>query len=371
MGLFVISEMSAPPAPPTPISATDRLVLTEWPDACLNALFLEGLDESTIRCDEPDDNVSLKEIINSILYLNGSKFVVDEVPEITRPRVRSSSRPRVRSSSRPRVRSSSRPRVRSSSPMHRRACPEPAPAFNTIEHAPASMTEPISTGRDPGRAPGRAPSQLRVPSSKSRFKTITSFKFQDPSRVPRQFRVPSFKFQDPSRVPSKDPSPDPGKIPSLVQRTLKKIHVCATFIKSPLGRGSVNIPDPPWPSLAPDPPWPSLAPDRPWPPKAPDPPLGPEIWYCPEDLCTRIHSLHLLVNLRGAHPPSSLCHLRRKDAPTGEGEVMSQNHQALHPANHVTLPFRSADHTHLTLITSVINSTIKHTHSHTVIVQSR
>ncbi|ROL45320.1 hypothetical protein DPX16_23748 [Anabarilius grahami] len=56
--------------------------LTNWPDACLNALFLEGLDESTIRFDEPDDYFSLDDTINLILYLNGSKFVVEEVPDL-------------------------------------------------------------------------------------------------------------------------------------------------------------------------------------------------------------------------------------------------------------------------------------------------
>ncbi|ROI38997.1 Tripartite motif-containing protein 35 [Anabarilius grahami] len=40
------------------------------------------------------------------------------------------------------------------------------------------------------------------------------------------------------------------------------------------------------------------------------------------------------------------------------GGVMSQTHQALHPANHVTLPHQSTDHMHLTLITSPISSTI-------------
>ncbi|ROL54949.1 hypothetical protein DPX16_0123 [Anabarilius grahami] len=61
MGLFLVSEVSAPPVPPTPVSAADRLIgllqdgrsleryveefvelayVTNWPDACLNALFL-------------------------------------------------------------------------------------------------------------------------------------------------------------------------------------------------------------------------------------------------------------------------------------------------------------------------------------------
>ncbi|ROL47112.1 hypothetical protein DPX16_18910 [Anabarilius grahami] len=103
MGLFIVSEAPASPMPPTPVSAADRLIgllqdgcsleryveefvelafLTNWSDACLNTLFLEGLDECTIRFDEPDDYDSLNDTVNLILYLNGSKFVVEEVPEI-------------------------------------------------------------------------------------------------------------------------------------------------------------------------------------------------------------------------------------------------------------------------------------------------
>ncbi|ROK10410.1 hypothetical protein DPX16_23777 [Anabarilius grahami] len=105
MGLFLVFEVSAPPVPPTPVSAADRLIgllqdgrsleryveefvelayVTNWPDACLKALFLEGLDESTIRFDEPADHFSLDDTINLILYLNGSKFVIEEVPPETR-----------------------------------------------------------------------------------------------------------------------------------------------------------------------------------------------------------------------------------------------------------------------------------------------
>ncbi|ROL47447.1 hypothetical protein DPX16_13162 [Anabarilius grahami] len=102
MGLFVVSESPAPSVLHMPDSARNHLIgllqdgrslkryveefvelayLTNWPDACLNALFLEGLDESTIRFDEPDDYFSLDDTINLILDLNGSKFVVEEVPD--------------------------------------------------------------------------------------------------------------------------------------------------------------------------------------------------------------------------------------------------------------------------------------------------
>ncbi|ROI15863.1 hypothetical protein DPX16_21370 [Anabarilius grahami] len=102
MELFFISETPASPMPPTPVSAADRLIglfqvgrsleryveefvelayLTNWSDARLNALFLDGLDESTIRFNEPDDYVSLNDTMNLILYLNVSKFIVEEVQD--------------------------------------------------------------------------------------------------------------------------------------------------------------------------------------------------------------------------------------------------------------------------------------------------
>ncbi|ROJ24006.1 hypothetical protein DPX16_23567 [Anabarilius grahami] len=102
MGLFVMSEMSASPISHPPASAVDHLIgllqdgcsleryveefvelayVANWPDACLNALFLEGLEESTIGFVEPADYLSLDDTINLILYLNGSKFVVEEVPD--------------------------------------------------------------------------------------------------------------------------------------------------------------------------------------------------------------------------------------------------------------------------------------------------
>jgi len=50
-----------------------------WPDASLSACFLMGLDEDTIRNSEPACYFSLVESINLVLYLNGSKFEVEEV----------------------------------------------------------------------------------------------------------------------------------------------------------------------------------------------------------------------------------------------------------------------------------------------------
>ncbi|ROL50067.1 hypothetical protein DPX16_5826 [Anabarilius grahami] len=98
MGLFLIPVAPAPPQPLTPTSAANRLIglfqeryveefvelacLTNWSDAHLIALFLDGLDEDTIHFEEPDDCFSLNETINLILYLNGSNFMVEEVQDM-------------------------------------------------------------------------------------------------------------------------------------------------------------------------------------------------------------------------------------------------------------------------------------------------
>ncbi|XP_051719339.1 uncharacterized protein LOC127495915 [Ctenopharyngodon idella] len=100
MGLFFISEIPVSPVPPKPATASDRLCgcrqdgrsleryveefvelayLANWPDACLNACFLAGLDEDTIRFKEPACYFSLVEAINLILFLNCSDFVIEEV----------------------------------------------------------------------------------------------------------------------------------------------------------------------------------------------------------------------------------------------------------------------------------------------------
>ncbi|ROJ94857.1 hypothetical protein DPX16_8061 [Anabarilius grahami] len=50
-----------------------------WPDAILNTCFLRGLDEDTIQYIEPECLFSLVESINLILFLNDSKFEVEEV----------------------------------------------------------------------------------------------------------------------------------------------------------------------------------------------------------------------------------------------------------------------------------------------------
>ncbi|KAL0151375.1 hypothetical protein M9458_053369, partial [Cirrhinus mrigala] len=52
-----------------------------WHDAALGACFQLGLDNETIRYDLPMCEYPLIELINLVLYLNGSKFEVEEIRE--------------------------------------------------------------------------------------------------------------------------------------------------------------------------------------------------------------------------------------------------------------------------------------------------
>ncbi|KAL0194527.1 hypothetical protein M9458_008099, partial [Cirrhinus mrigala] len=56
-----------------------------WHDAALGACFLMGLDEDIIRCDLHACDYPLIELVNVVLYLNGSDFEVEESQVFRRP----------------------------------------------------------------------------------------------------------------------------------------------------------------------------------------------------------------------------------------------------------------------------------------------
>ncbi len=56
-----------------------------WHDAALGACFQLGLDETTIRCDLPVSDFPLIELINLVLYLNGSDWEVEECKSHNHP----------------------------------------------------------------------------------------------------------------------------------------------------------------------------------------------------------------------------------------------------------------------------------------------
>ncbi|KAL0193907.1 hypothetical protein M9458_012203 [Cirrhinus mrigala] len=74
-----------------------------WHETSLGAVFVLGLDDETIRCELPTCSFPLIELINLILYLNGSDFEVEEVQSPIR----------------------SHPPVSSQTQRHAPACPKP------------------------------------------------------------------------------------------------------------------------------------------------------------------------------------------------------------------------------------------------------
>ncbi len=56
-----------------------------WHVAALGACFLLGLDDEVIRCDLPDSDFPLIELINLIFFLNGSDEEVEEIPRPHHP----------------------------------------------------------------------------------------------------------------------------------------------------------------------------------------------------------------------------------------------------------------------------------------------
>ncbi len=56
-----------------------------WHDAALGACFHLGLDDDTIRCDLPNSDFPLIELINLVLFLNGSDSEVEVIPESRHP----------------------------------------------------------------------------------------------------------------------------------------------------------------------------------------------------------------------------------------------------------------------------------------------
>ncbi len=57
-----------------------------WHDTALGVCFLLGLDDEPIRCDLPRCDFPLIELVNLILYLNGSDLEVEEIKENSKSR---------------------------------------------------------------------------------------------------------------------------------------------------------------------------------------------------------------------------------------------------------------------------------------------
>ncbi|ROL46425.1 hypothetical protein DPX16_0248 [Anabarilius grahami] len=305
MDTFLCSLAPASPMPPTSLTAGDRLIgllqvgrsleryveefvelafLTNWPDASLIALFLDGLDDDTIRLDEPDYHFSLSETINLILCLNGSKFLVEEVQDKCLSPVRPETRlaepvgqspsssaypssellicstldPHSSAGSRKRRRRKKAAPARESTP----ALSEPvAPALSepatpvpvgilvffegmdwtSLPVSPASAAEPASPA---SAAEPASPASAAEPASPASAAEPASPEPSPASQEPAPAHRPT-----PSYGPSRTPLNFAKCFFGGGQVPVGGVHVGATHV------GGLRTP--PWPAKAPDPPWPA------------------------------------------------------------------------------------------------------------------
>ncbi|KAL0179127.1 hypothetical protein M9458_024569, partial [Cirrhinus mrigala] len=94
-----------------------------WHETSLGAVFVLGLDDETIRCELPTCSFPLIELINLILYLNGSDFEVEEVQSPIR----------------------SHPPVSSQTQRHAPACPKPRTSTYRVNGSNRQPSPPVKS----------------------------------------------------------------------------------------------------------------------------------------------------------------------------------------------------------------------------------
>ncbi|KAI2654672.1 Filamentous hemagglutinin [Labeo rohita] len=117
-----------------------------WPDASLGAVFLMGLSDETIRCDSPSCNYSLSELLNLILYLNGSDFEIEESPHIPYQRLKTPAQSQI-SYPPPKFRRCPQPDAAGRIPA-----PNPRPPPRALSLGPPRRPEPCKMAATPASA---------------------------------------------------------------------------------------------------------------------------------------------------------------------------------------------------------------------------
>ncbi len=207
-----------------------------WHEAALGACFLLGLDDEVIRCDLPVSDFPLIELINLILFLNGSDDEVEEIPLPCHPTPAGTRRV-----------SPAHPTPRTSAylsngsyhlPNHKDPSPCLRSSFILLSPEPPSSAKPSPRAVAlPSPVPA-LPERTQVPAPRQR----------PPVPAPRQ-RPPSF----PPGSPEPLATTPPERPPEMKSLPKKKFS-------------------PPWPPKPPAPPWlPERAP--PWRPPERPPPL--------------------------------------------------------------------------------------------------
>ncbi len=113
-----------------------------WHYAALGACFQLGLDDETIRCDLPVGDFPRSELINLILFLNGSDVEVEEIPSLVLPlQLERAASPQL----------TPRREPPHTSPTAPTACPTPKPPLSS-EAAPSSRPPCVAHSRPPSAA---------------------------------------------------------------------------------------------------------------------------------------------------------------------------------------------------------------------------
>ncbi|KAL0179752.1 hypothetical protein M9458_025194 [Cirrhinus mrigala] len=236
-----------------------------WHDAALGACFQLGLDHETIRCDFPVCDYPLIELINLVLYLNGSNF--EEIKEDSKSRCPAPSETRhVVPAHLPHQGSDRLP-----SPKYPGSILSTALILSPeLATSPESLAKMASLPESPAKMAASPMAKMEVMDIMDK---VLPLEFTAPILSPSSPLVPSSPPESPTSllVPSNPPVP---VVPERPPDELSALPWLPELSPTPW---SPKLPDPPWlPELS-DPPWHPELPDPPWLPELSPPAWSPEL----------------------------------------------------------------------------------------------
>ncbi|KAL0153874.1 hypothetical protein M9458_050795 [Cirrhinus mrigala] len=227
-----------------------------WHEASLGAVFVLGLDDETIRCDLPTCSFPLIELINLILYLNGSDFEVEEVQSPIRSHLPVSSQTQRNAPACPKPRTSTY-RVNGS---NRQPSPK-SPVILQSSTAVLSPMRPASSPRSNPPATAQSPvPQAATPEPARKMAAATPASARKMAATPEPPAKMASVPEPPAKMAAKPESPAMITGMNIMDRAIP-MEFTASII-------SPDFPEPPLvPPSLPEPPL--------VPPSLPKPPLVP------------------------------------------------------------------------------------------------
>ncbi|KAI2663896.1 Filamentous hemagglutinin [Labeo rohita] len=172
-----------------------------WPEAALSTVFVLGLDDETIRCDLPASSFSLIELINLILYLNGSDFEVEEIQSPIRSHLPAPSQTRRNAPACPKPRTSTY-RVNGSNR-------QPSPKSPVILQSSTVVLSPMQPASSPRSSPPASSPRSSPPASSPRSSPpASSPRSSPPASSPRSSPPASSPRSSP---PATRPTPESAR----------------------------------------------------------------------------------------------------------------------------------------------------------------